>query len=237
MKLKILSSNALKILASIFMLLDHIGLLLFPHIGWLRIIGRLAYPIYAFMISQGCIYTKNKLRYFLQVAGLAVLCQIPYFLYNGSTYMSILVTFSLSILIIYALDYFKKQIFAKNTSKSILGAVLVITAVLVTYIFNRIFIVDYGFIGSMVPVLASLFTKPDEKPKNNNLSIAMLTLGLIILSVNIGWIQHYSLLAVPLLLAYNGKRGRLNLKYYFYIFYPLHLLVLQGIQSIILINR
>lgn len=233
MKIKILSSNALKILASIFMLLDHMGLLLFPHIGWLRIIGRLAYPIYAFMISQGCIYTKNKLRYFLQVAGLAVLCQTPYFLYNGSTYMSILVTFSLSILIIYALDYFKKQIFAKNTSKSILGAVLVITAVLVTYIFNRIFMVDYGFIGSLVPVLASLFTKPDEKPKNSYLSIAMLTLGLIILSVDVGWIQHYSLAAIPLLLAYNGKRGKLNLKYYFYIFYPLHLLVLQGLSMVI----
>ena len=189
-----------------------------------------------FTISQGCIYTKNKLKYFLQVAGLATVCQVAYFIYNSSTYMSILVTFSLSILIIYALDYLKKQIFAENTAKSVLGAVLVITAVLGAYVFHRIFRADYGFIGSLVPVLASLFTKPDEKPKNSYLSIAMLTLGLIILSVDVGWIQYYSLAAIPLLLAYNGKRGKLNLKYYFYIFYPLHLLVLQGIQSIILLH-
>ena len=47
MKFKILSGNALKIVASIIMLVDHIGNVLFPKIICLRIIGRLAFPIFA----------------------------------------------------------------------------------------------------------------------------------------------------------------------------------------------
>ena len=54
-----LSGNALKILAAIFMTLDHMGLMLFPHIPLLRILGRLALPIFAFMIAEGCKYTRD----------------------------------------------------------------------------------------------------------------------------------------------------------------------------------
>ena len=61
----ILTGNHLKLIAAFAMLLDHVGILLFPQIRLLRILGRLAYPIFAFMIAEGCRYTKNKLRYFL----------------------------------------------------------------------------------------------------------------------------------------------------------------------------
>ena len=49
-----LSNNQLKILAMVAMTLDHVGAYLFPHVLWLRLVGRLAFPVYAFMIAEGC---------------------------------------------------------------------------------------------------------------------------------------------------------------------------------------
>ena len=102
-----LSGNILKYIAALSMLLDHIGVIFFPNEITFRILGRLALPIFAYMIAEGCRYTRNKLRYFLYVFGLAFACQLVYFIYDGDTYMCILVTFSLAILMIYALQFFK----------------------------------------------------------------------------------------------------------------------------------
>ncbi|MBQ8005101.1 MAG: hypothetical protein IJ303_02170, partial [Clostridia bacterium] len=68
------------------MLADHIGMIFFPNIQIFRIIGRLAFPIFAFMIAEGCRYTKNKARYFFTVFVLGIICQTAYFRYNGDTY-------------------------------------------------------------------------------------------------------------------------------------------------------
>ena len=108
-KLNILSSSALKLMACVFMLIDHVGVRLFPGVLLLRIIGRLAFPIFAFMIAEGCKYTRNKLRYFLQLFGLALGCQIVYFIADGSMYLSVLFTFSLSVLTIFTLQYCKAK--------------------------------------------------------------------------------------------------------------------------------
>ena len=59
MKFGFLSSNILKIVACISMLLDHIGFIFFPQYIIFRILGRVAFPIFAFMIAEGCYYTKN----------------------------------------------------------------------------------------------------------------------------------------------------------------------------------
>ena len=103
------TNNQLKIIAMIAMLIDHIGAYLFPQVRWLRIIGRLAYPIFAYMIAEGCHHTKSRIRYFLQMAGLAAICQLVYYIAMGSLYQCILVTFSLSVVIIYAIDNFRKH--------------------------------------------------------------------------------------------------------------------------------
>ena len=58
-----LTGNALKLIAAFAMVCDHAGLMLFPQVPILRVIGRLAYPIFAFMIAEGCRYTRNKKRY------------------------------------------------------------------------------------------------------------------------------------------------------------------------------
>ena len=217
---RFLTGNALKILAAIFMTIDHIGMILFPHMLILRIIGRLAMPIYAFMIAEGCKYTRNKGKYFGMVFGLGTVCQIVYYLFDGSLYFSILITFSLSILTIYALQ----EMQMKNTTWSCLVFLLTVSAV---WVLNLVFTIDYGFWGCMLPVFAALPHK--TKYDRNPVSLFLLGLGLLLLSTDIGGIQIFSLAALPLLYAYNGKRGTMNLKYFFYIFYPTHLVVLEGI--------
>ena len=64
---EILSGNALKILGALSMLADHVGLMFFPEVTALRIVGRLAYPIFAYMIAEGCAHTRNRRRYFLRI--------------------------------------------------------------------------------------------------------------------------------------------------------------------------
>ena len=219
-----LSGNALKLLAALFMTADHVGLMFFPRVELFRIVGRLAYPIFAYMIAEGCKYTRSRKRYFLMLFGLATACQIVYFLFDGSMYLSILFTFSLSILTVYALDALKQ-------SPGLRTALVFAAAVVSVYGLNRVFEIDYGFWGCMVPVFASLPTRT----KHDKLPIRALALGLglIPLAMDLGGIQYYSLLAVPLLLLYSGSRGKWKLKYFFYVFYPAHLVVLQGIQMLL----
>ena len=221
---KFLSGNALKILAAIFMTIDHIGVILFPRVLILRIIGRLALPIYAFMIAEGCKYTRNKKKYFGMVFGLGSVCQIVYYLFDGSLYFSILITFSLSILMIYALQDWKQK-------KTALSGLVFAASVIAVYLLNQWLTIDYGFWGCMLPVFAALLhgTTRDCLPMNTT----MLGVGLVFLGVSTDWIQCLALMALPLLYAYNGRRGQRNLKYFFYIFYPTHLVVLEGIAMLI----
>ena len=245
MKIKsfgILSGNALKIIAALSMLIDHIGVIFFPQMKMFRIIGRIALPIFSFMIAEGARYTRNKARYFFMVFGLASVCQLVYFLYDGDTYMSILVTFSLSILTVYALQFFEESLFSFEASvlRKIFSCLTFISVVSAVYYLNTILRIDYGFLGCMLPVFASVF----HAPKNCNVEflkkldiipvhILMLSLGMICLAAGAGRIQYWSLLALPFLLLYSGKRGKANMKYFFYIFYPAHLLILEGINMLI----
>jgi hypothetical protein len=220
---KFLTGNALKILAAIFMAIDHMGVILFPRVEILRIIGRLALPIYAFMIAEGCKYTRNKKKHFGMVFGLGAVCQIVYYFFDGSLYFSILITFSLSILMIYALQYWKQK-------KTALSGLVFISSVIATYLLNQWFTIDYGFWGCMLPVFAALPHGTDRDRLSVNAT--MLGIGLIFLGLSTDTIQCLALLALPLLYAYNGKRGKLNLKYFFYIFYPTHLVALEGIAML-----
>lgn len=224
MTIGFLSGNMLKILAAVFMTLDHMGLMLFPQFPLFRILGRLALPIFAYMIAEGCKYTRNKKKYFGMVFGLGAVCQTVYWFVDHSLYFSILITFSLSILMIYALQHWKER----NTP---LSGLVFAAAVAVVYGLNRTFTIDYGFFGCMLPVFAALphKTNHDRYP----VSILTLGLGLLFLAVDIGDIQFFSLLALPLLLAYSGRRGKWKMKYFFYIFYPAHLVILEGIAMLI----
>lgn len=222
-----LSGNMLKIIGAIFMLIDHIGMFL-PEYRILRIIGRLSFPIFAFKIAEGARYTKNKTKYFLLIFLLGVLCQIVTYIYNKSLYMCILITFSISIILIFAFEKLKKLIADKSAplTEKIRWTMMYALLVLGVYFINLHIQIDYGFWGCMLPLVVSLANGIDELD-NVRVKSALLFLGLVPVCADLGGKQWYSLLSVLLLLMYSGKRGKYKLKYFFYVFYPLHLVLLQ----------
>ncbi len=242
-----LSGNFLKILACICMAIDHVGVVLFPRLKILRIIGRIAFPIFAFMIAEGCKYTKNRLRYFLTIFSLGVIFQIFYYVAEKSLSMCIFITFSLSILIIYALDFLKEKIIEKSSLEQIiLATILFITSVIGAFFICENVSVDYGFWGVMVAVFASVFNFREKEDFNHTklneinfipLNVISCAIGLALLSFSAVKIQWYCFLAIPLLILYSGKRGKLNLKYFFYVFYPTHLVVIYGISILLTILK
>ena len=120
-----LTGNQLKLLALFAMTCDHVGLQLLPQFIILRIIGRLAAPLFAYMIAEGCRYTHNRGRYLGRLLGMAALCQIAYFAAMRSLYQCIFVTFSLSVCLIYALD----NAVRRRTPVSVLSAAAAVAAV------------------------------------------------------------------------------------------------------------
>lgn len=229
-----LSGNTLKLIAAVSMLLDHIGVIFFPGAVILRVLGRLALPIFAFMIAEGCRYTKNRLRYFLTVFCLGALCQIVYYVYDRDLYMCILVTFSLSILVICPMQNLKA---AETAGKRCFWAAVTAVAVAGIWWLNQRLVIDYGFWGCMLPVFAAL---PQGRGKaaagvwdRKLFHVLSLGVGALLLAMDRGGVQIFSLAALPLLLAYSGSRGRLKLKYFFYIFYPVHLAALQGLAMLL----
>lgn len=223
-----ISGNQLKIIALVAMTCDHMGKQLFPQIGWLQIVGRLAFPIFAYMIAEGCAYTKNRKKYLAQMAILGFLCQVVYFIAMGSLYQSVLVAFSLAIVLIYAIDY-------ARTRRDIWGGYVAVTAfglvwfvsVGLPFILDRTdYSIDYGFTGILLIVGIYL-------AKGRVWKWIVATVFLIVLSMNLGGIQWYSLMALPLLALYSGQRGKGGMKHLFYVYYPLHLACIYGLSLLL----
>lgn len=225
-KFECLNSNILKLIALVTMTIDHTGMILYPQYEAFRIIGRIAFPIFAYMIAEGCFYTKHKKRYLGEMLIIGGLCQVIYFIFDQSLYMCILITFSLSIAIIFSIQWArKKDVYAAWILPfALIAGAYVISVTIPGIVGENHFAVDYGFIGIMIPVFLYLAGK-------KWLKIVVLAGELILLALATpNSIQMWALLALIPLALYNGKRGRLHIGQLFYIYYPLHLAVLWGIN-------
>lgn len=83
-----LNSLHLKLLAVVTMLIDHMGFTLFPHAVWMRAVGRLAFPIFCFLIAEGCAHTHDKKRYAGRLLLFAVLSELPFNLMCSGQWLS-----------------------------------------------------------------------------------------------------------------------------------------------------
>ena len=223
-----LTNNQLKIIAMISMLIDHIGVELLPGNDVLRIIGRLAFPIFAYMIAEGCRYTRNRVKYLSCIFGMGAVFQVVYYFFINSLYQGILITFSLSIITIYCIDGFiknKSPLFRAAMTVIMVGVLFVVFAA--PHLFKKQgFEIDYGALGVMLPVV--VYYARGKFGKVLSAAAVLAAMGLFM-----GGVQWYALAAIPLLLLYNQKRGKLNLKYLFYIFYPTHLVVIYLIGQVL----
>lgn len=212
-----MSALVLKLIAAFTMALDHAGLILFGNALWMRAVGRLAFPLYAFFIAEGFRFTKNRLRYFLSVFLLGVGCQIVCAIASPGEVLGVLITFSLSMLLMESV---------RRAKEDRRYRLLCLAAFPAAALFCRFFPVDYGFAGVLLPLLPSLFQKRWAR-------LSAFAGGLVLLCLQSSSVQWFSLLVLPLLLLYNGQRGRYKMKYFFYVFYPLHLAILWGIAYLI----
>lgn len=218
-----LTSNQLKLIALVSMTIDHVGLMLLPQHIIFRIVGRLAFPIFAFMIGEGCRYTSHPGRYLGTVFGVGAVGQIVYLIAAQSLYQRILITFSFSIVLIYMLQWSRK----KEGMRWLACALAFLLAAFLCEGLPHLlpgtdFGIDYGFSGVLLPVLVFLGDTDWEK-------LTGAAIGLLFVCLQTGSVQWFSLVSLLLLACYHGKRGKRKLKYLFYIYYPVHLVVIWGI--------
>ncbi len=223
-----LSGNQLKLIALLAMTCDHVGLALLPQHAWLRVIGRLALPIFTYMIAEGCRYTKRRTRYLGGILGMGLLCQLVYWFALRSLEQCILITFSLSIILIYALDNALTHPSIKRfvLALACLAAVGFICLGLPRLLPHTDFSIDYGLYGVMLPVLVFIGREKWHK-------LLLLAIGLIALAMQSFDIQWYALCALPLLALYNGQRGKRNIKTLFYVYFPLHLAMIYLVDLLL----
>ena len=77
-KIQILNGTALKSIAALIMVIDHIGYMFFPKVIWIRKVGRLSFPIFAFFVAEGFFYTKDKRRYLFRMLLFAAFSELPF---------------------------------------------------------------------------------------------------------------------------------------------------------------
>lgn len=234
-KLKILNSNALKIIAMILMLLDHMWGTIIPGNQWMTLVGRMAFPIFAFLIVEGYIHTSDYKKYIKRLLIFGLLSEIPFnLIYTGSIifpfHQNVLFTLVFGLIIINEIDKIKNNKEIKLRVKSILKILLFLLITIIGF-------VDYGITGVLTIVVFYLFREFKFAWLGQLISLILLYIvffkgqSIIINIFNYEYflpIQGMGVLSLILIWLYNGKKGNNSklLKYIFYSFYPVHMLML-----------
>lgn len=229
--LKCLTSFDLKLLAILFMTIDHIGAILFPSIRLLRAIGRLSLPIFIFLLIEGFNHTTNKRNYFLRLLFFAIISEPIYdFAFYKTFYypqnQNILFLLTLSFILLCILSKINQFIDQKvKTDPLIVKTLAHIYLTLFFGFLAIIFRLDYSIYGIMMVYFMYLF-------QNHLIYFMIILLPITLLFLPNGLSQSLCFLSLILISLYNKEKGH-NLKYFFYIYYPLHILILGIINTLI----
>lgn len=213
-RIKCLNGFQLKIIAIILMTIDHAGATLFPQYIVLRYIGRLAFPIFAFLCVEGIIHTRNPVKYMMQLGIFALISEIPFDMaFKGKIWdtssQNIFFTLLLGVIAIYIMRQG-----ALTTYKYSMIVILGFLAELLS--------TDYGMLG--VWLIVGLYMTRDEWWK---MAVTLIVINVLLY----GGIQSFGALAILFIVLYDGTRGK-GMKYFFYIYYPVHILILFAISTL-----
>ena len=230
-----LTSNMLRILAMAFMICDHLWAKVVPGNDWMTYVGRMTFPIFAFMISEGFIHTSNLKKYILRLLGFALISEIPFNLFYGGNWFypyhqNVMFTLLFGLLAITLIDKAKKNPNAKTIVKTVLLLILLGIASFIGF-------VDYGFWGFLTVVVFYLF---------RNFPFAWLAQLVAMVLMNVIFFegqqflveiagktyeiaaQGFAVFALIPIWLYGGKKGKSSkiMQYGFYAFYPVHMLLI-----------
>lgn len=205
-----LSGSALKVIALVSMLTDHSAYYLLEHETTLyeamRSFGRIAFPVFTFLIAEGFSHTRNRLRYFLTLLGFAVASEVPWLLLNGADGThNVMFTLALGM---GALAIFEKY----HQRKFVCFCMIALIAIFATCLGT-----DYEWRG--ISLIVICYMMREHRP--------LLLLFMLPLMIYYGIVG--AIMAAIVLSLYDGTRGFIQgstAKYGFYAFYPVHLFLL-----------
>ena len=220
-----LDGTVLKLIACLSMFIDHLGAVCFSGMMGFRIIGRLAFPIYCFLLVEGAVHTHDMKKYILRMGIFALISEVPFDLafYHRLVYtghQNVFFTLGLGLLAIWFLEHPIEQLDIPDVLYKLL---VIIAAGLIAEFFNT----DYGFTGiAVICIFYYLRGQPQLK-----YPIAAILLAAM------GGVEFYAVLALIPILLYNGQRGRQTkvMQYGFYIFYPAHLLLVADLYHLFIL--
>lgn len=212
-----MSSLTLKIIAVVTMLVDHVGFLFFPEEEILRIIGRVSFPLFAFLIAEGFIKTKDVKEYLKRLSIFAVISQVPFFFFErvaglSGIHLNILFTLALGVLTLLVITK------VRNLPIKILG----VLALLALAYFGNF---SYGVYG-VLSILGSYLFLKNRKAGIPVLSILPFLETARLFLVNIFFLQFFAVFSLVPIYFYNGNQGTKISRWLFYWFYPVHMAVL-----------
>lgn len=211
-----LSGSALKVIAMISMVIDHIALYLMEHgtvlYETMRCIGRIAFPVFAFLIAEGFIHTRSRYRYFFTLLGFAVISEIPWYLLNGTDGThNVMFTLALGVATLMVLENLLQR-------SIVLGFFWTLGMAGLAFWLE----VDYEWRGILLIIISYLYnTYAHYFPYSRGMQF-FCTFALMMHFGVIG-----AVMGCMVLYLYNGKRGFIQgyiEKYIYYSMYPIHLL-------------
>ena len=198
-------SNFIKLVAVSAMLLDHLGVFLYPSIIELRIIGRIAFPIFAYQLTIGYAMTPSKKEYLARLIGFGLIAQVPYYFLMQKFELNILFALALGVLALWALD--KRKYYY---------LILIVAAS---------FFVKYSIYGLSIILIFHVF-------KNRPAQFGLFTLATILFSLySASSIQIFAVSAL-LFIIKPFLEVKLS-RNFFYVFFPAHLLIILLIRIIL----
>lgn len=233
-----MNAFVLKIIACFTMFIDHVGYIVFDgHSSWFNYVGRLAFPIFAFQISEGYIHTHDVKKYLLRLILFAFISQIPFLLFhsiiNNELGLNVIFTLFLGLVAIIIYDKYNK--FVGVSSAIIFG--------IIAHFLNS----DYSFYGVGITFLFYVFNKNKCLLAISFIIATLMQYSYLILgyynygfeflkNVFIIYLPYFicTIFSIIIILCYNKKKGP-NTRYLFYLFYPLHMILIY-ILSFVLQN-
>lgn len=223
-----MSSFVIKLIAIVTMLIDHTAATLVTNptiYEIMRGIGRISFPLFAFLLVEGYFHTSNIYKYIGRMLLFAVVSEFPYDLAFYHTVFSfemqnIFFTMALGLIVIHLITL----ILNRWGFEDIRSTILMGLVMLVSFIISTVLRFDY-MAGGILTILLFYFFRQKK---------AVQAVGLLVINgylYNAG-IQIFATAAMIFLWFYNGKKGK-SLKYFFYLFYPIHLFLLFLVEAYI----